>query len=309
MFVSNRDFIPEGRISEQINILSVDLLESERELVDSFRRLAGRMKIELGWHYLLDMAWVAHNLGDPHGKKILDAGAGTGVMQWWLAERGARVISVDRVTRAKLSTSFRLRYNLSGLRPQDLATGWDLLRWRLGACPDSTADLLGALRAVVGFAIARWLPKASGRVILYDQDLTKLEDLPDGTVDVIVAVSSLEHNPPEALVEVVCELLRVLKPGGYLIMTLAAASDHDWFHENSQGWCYTEPTLRRIFGLSSECPSNYDQYDVLFERLKKCEELRANLASFYFRSGDNGMPWGIWDPKYQPVGVIKVKAA
>ena len=36
-------------------------------------------------------------------------------------------------------------------------------------------------------------------------------------------------------------------------------------------------------------------------------ELRDNLASFYFRSGDNGMPWGKWDPQYQPVGVCKVK--
>jgi hypothetical protein len=35
--------------------------------------------------------------------------------------------------------------------------------------------------------------------------------------------------------------------------------------------------------------------------------LRDNLASFYGRSGENGMPWGVWDPRYQPVGVCKVK--
>ena len=28
-----------------------------------------------------------------------------------------------------------------------------------------------------------------------------------------------------------------------------------------------------------------------------------DLADFYFRSGDNGMPWGNWDPQYMPVGV------
>ena len=33
----------------------------------------------------------------------------------------------------------------------------------------------------------------------------------------------------------------------------------------------------------------------------------GRLAAFYARSGDNGMPWGKWDPQYQPVGVCKVK--
>jgi len=41
--------------------------------------------------------------------------------------------------------------------------------------------------------------------------------------------------------------------------------------------------------------------------LVTCQELRDHLAEFYFLSGDNGMPWGKWDPQYQPVGVCKVK--
>ncbi len=54
-------------------------------------------------------------------------------------------------------------------------------------------------------------------------------------------------------------------------------------------------------------PSNYDCYDELFEALRGCSELHDNLADSYFKSGNNGMPWGIWDPQYQPVGVCKVK--
>lgn len=34
---------------------------------------------------------------------------------------------------------------------------------------------------------------------------------------------------------------------------------------------------------------------------------RGNLAEFYCRSGDNGMPWGKWDPGYEPVGILRVK--
>lgn len=55
-------------------------------------------------------------------------------------------------------------------------------------------------------------------------------------------------------------------------------------------------------------PSNYSQKDILFEKLKEQNnELHKKLAPFYFKSGDNGMPWGKWDPQYQPVGVVKIK--
>jgi hypothetical protein len=93
-----------------------------------------------------------------------------------------------------------------------------------------------------------------------------------------------------------------------MIATLGAAKDGDWYHEPSNGWCYSETTLRRIFNISIDIPSNYDQYDRLINDLQNSEELKDNLASFYFHSGDNGMPWGKWDPKYQPVGICKIKA-
>ncbi len=129
----------------------------------------------------------------------------------------------------------------------------------------------------------------------------------DNTVDTVVAVSSLEHNTPDGLSAVVSELMRVLKPGGLLLATLGATRDRDWFHEPSQGWCYTEASLRSLFRLPPGAPSNYAQYDDLFSDLRNCDELRLNLADFYFRSGNNGMPWGKWDPQYQSVGVCKRK--
>jgi hypothetical protein len=101
--------------------------------------------------------------------------------------------------------------------------------------------------------------------------------------------------------------MRVLKPGGLLLATLGAARDADWFHEPSRGWCYTEASLRSLFSLAEDIPANYSHYDELLRDLKNCSELRDNLADFYFRSGDNGMPWGKWDPRYQSVGVCKQK--
>jgi len=151
--------------------------------------------------------------------------------------------------------------------------------------------------------------RPEGRVLIYSQDLGRMPDIPDNSLDYIVGVSALEHNSPDDLNGVVSELIRVLKPGGRLLVTLAASPDQDWYHQPSKGWCYTDETLRRAFGLSSYVPSNYDRYAELFAELQDSEELRNNLAEFYFQSGENGMPWGVWDPKYQPVGVSKVKDA
>jgi len=134
-----------------------------------------------------------------------------------------------------------------------------------------------------------------------------MPDILDASLDAVVSVSALEHNRPDDLRGIVKDLMRVIKPGGKLVATLGAAKGQDWFHEPSKGWCYTEGTVRDIFELSNVCPSNYNRYDELFAALKNCAELRGNLADFYFKSGNNGMPWGIWKPQCQPVGVVKVK--
>ena len=126
-------------------------------------------------------------------------------------------------------------------------------------------------------------------------------------MDAVVSISALEHNSLENLRAGVAELLRVIKPGGRLIATLGAARDRDWFHGPSQGWCLTEATLRSVFSLSDECPTNFEDYDAVLEGLRSCDFLKSNLDTMYFRSGDNGMPWGVWDPKYVSVGVMRTK--
>ncbi len=162
----------------------------------------------------------------------------------------------------------------------------------------------GALRDVV---VGDPATSGPGHVLVAQADLQDLGFVESGSIDAVVSISSLEHNTLDALPHVIAELLRVLRPGGSLVATVGASKDRDWFHEPSRGWCFTERTLRDLFDLSDDCPSNYSDYDVMMRELEECDELRSNLAGFYFRSGDNGMPWGRWEPKYQSVGVVKVK--
>jgi SAM-dependent methyltransferase len=285
---------------DSIEILSVTLLDKNRPTVEALKKLARSLGLEFGWHYLLDLSWIIQNLGAIQGRRLMDAGAGTGVLQWYLAEGGAEVLSVDRASRSDLSLRFRGHYHVRGFRQQDLLPASRMISARLG----QTGGISTLERDLL------YMPKskrARGSVIIYNQDLKTLVDIPDASVDAVAAVSALEHNEPESLPLVVAELMRVLKPGGLLLATLGAAREQDWFHEPSRGWNYSEASLRKLFNLSQAASSNYELYDELFIALKECAELRAGLASFYSRSGDNGMPWGKWDPQYQPVGVCKVK--
>jgi SAM-dependent methyltransferase len=301
----------EHPVADRIEILPVDLLEQNRPVVDDLKRLAGSLGLEFGWHYLLDLSWILSLLGDANGRKIMDAGAGTGVLQWFLADKGAQVTSVDRLSRAALPLRFRRRFRAQGLRGEaDLLPAGSVF-WRNFNRPVPGSWLRKWAVRLVAQAkdLVGWLqgPAGGGSVLIYNQDLQNLADIPDNSLDAVVSVSALEHNTPEGLQAVVQELMRVIKPGGVLLATLTAGKDQDWWHEASSGWCYTDVTLRQLFDLPVCTASNYARYDELFAALKGCAELRENLASFYFRSEEKGMPGGVWNPQYQPVGVCKIK--
>jgi len=295
---------------EKVALLPVSLLDENRAVVEDLKRLARSLRLEFGWHYLLDLTWVISQLGPLEGKRILEAGAGTGILQWYLAEKGAQVYSVDRLSRAALPLRFRRRFNVSGLRPQDLLPAGQSY-WqgfarpvRGGLARRMAGRLVAQGRDLAGYLSAQPVP---GRVWVYNQDLAAMPDVADNSLDAVVSISALEHNTPEGLQQVVAEILRKLKPGAPLLATLTAGRDQDAWHTPSAGWLYTDSSLRRLFSLQPDTPSNYAHFDELFNALRECAELRDNLASFYFHANDKGMPGGVWDPQYQPVGVLKIK--
>lgn len=293
-------------MTDRLELLSVSLLDTERANTDALKNLAQSLKLEFGWHYLLDISWILTQIDTIAGRRFIDAGAGTGIIQWYLADQGACVLSIDRESREYLAPRFRRRFEVEGLRQEDLASAEFPTATVGKSMKTFAADLVDRMRYGLD-QVSRGKSDLSGKVIIYNQDLTHLADIEDETIDTIVAVSSLEHNTPQGLEVVVAELMRVLKPGGALLATLGAARNDDWFHEPSQGWCYSEDTLREIFHISGEAKSNYGDYDLLMQQLVNNQELKNNLASFYFKSGDNGMPWGKWKPEYMPVGVRKEK--
>ncbi len=291
---------------DRLELLSVELLKEHADVAAKVRALAGRLGIQLGWHYILDLVWIMCQLPAVRGRVVLDAGAGGGLLQWMLAELGASVLSVDRLDRSQPSPRLRRRYSIRGLCEGDLRPYTIGEAWREGPGWAGVRSVR-ALRRAARMVLSRLAPTAGGEVILHRSGLDSMARIEDASIDLVVSVSALEHNQRAQIGPVVDELLRVLKPGGMILATVAAARDEDWFHEPSRGWCLTESSLRRAFRLDAESAGNFAEYDRLFSELRECSELREDLAPFYAQSGENGMPWGVWDPKYHPVGIAKIK--
>lgn len=319
--------------TEKIEILGLDLfdaLKEEMSLVESLRQNLG---MSIGWHYHLDLAWMVKNVkGMPAGSLILDAGAGSGLSQFILAELGFNVISVDFMTRS-FSRKMRGRYAKSMHFLNDQSETFENsytghLRKTYGSMAASVLGQVSKYLAkkshgaatreeAAAFVKGRMASHSGGAgnavkkpasIFIYKSDLKDMKLLPGDFADAVVSISALEHNSHADLEKCMDELLRVVKPGGLLCLTVGASTGGDFFHEPSKGWCYSEASMKKLFRLPEAAESNFSRAGRLFREFKEeGNELQKRLAPFYFKSGDNGMPWGKWDPKYLPAGILKYR--
>ena len=146
-------------------------------------------------------------------------------------------------------------------------------------------------------------PSRIGQIKWFRANLCNIPEVLDNTFDAIVSLSAVEHIPYESLQAALTEIKRVLKPDArWAVTTSGTEKDETWFHEPSQGNCFSSTDLEKIFGARPEGEQN--PHEIL-QKYQNCGYLKENLAKFYFKSGKYGMPWGIWDPKYLPVGITK----
>lgn len=302
----------------QIQLLGPSIIATEPKLLSQIDRMRSRLGLELGWHYWLDLAWILANLSDMKRSVVVDPGAGTGLLQFMLAERGHAVISVDYAER-RFGLPVRLAYHMETADRAGFSDSYlDHLRTRHtggAASPRALANLarLGILklrrtaRAMLDqpqmMMERRRLNRDLPKIQVYQSRIERMPHLRDGSVDAVVSVSALEHLERSAARAAVNEFQRVLKPSGRVVVTTTAAQEEDWFHEPSRGWCLSERSVRDLFGLAADCPSNWGEYQRIIAEIRGSQQLRHRLSPAYRVSGANGMPWGRWDPQYVPVGV------
>jgi hypothetical protein len=134
-------------------------------------------------------------------------------------------------------------------------------------------------------------------------NLCSIPEVPDNTFDAVVSLSAIEHIPLETLKVAFGEIKRVIKPDAHWAVTTSGTEKSEtWFHEPSQGNCFSSNDIEDTFGA---IPKGTQNPIEILQKYQKNPYLKENLAKFYFKSGKYGMPWGKWDPKYIPVGIIK----
>jgi len=294
--------------TSKIELISPAILSQYRHLANDMKTMNSNLALSSGWHYMLDWLWTLEQIEQINGKTILDAGAGIGFLQWYLASKGAHIISVDRSDRTCIPFHLLNQFNVRGLTAADTPLNtielFNLFNKKAGILPRLKAIARGAW----GRLFFSKTPPLDGTVSLYRKGLNDLADISDNSVDFIVSISALEHNANiDDIKIIISELLRVLKPGGKMIVTLPASYEKDWFFEPAYSWCFTYSTIKDIFGITENTGSNFNQYNNIAEEIKNSAELKNNLSWRYYFQKNNGMPLGKWDPKYIPVGVIITK--
>lgn len=286
-----------------IELLSPDLIDKSFDLAQAILKRSNKLGIGMGWHYILDLIWIINNVSRlPKGSRILDAGAGNGLLQFLLADLGYTVISADFAARTPPASTRRTH------RILEITTGneYDNAYIKHLESEFKTQSSGAELRLTSESEFEALLSSnPQGTIFYYRTDICNLQLIKDDSIDAVVSLSALEHNNHELFSRAIMELSRVVKPFGAIIATVSATDrSEDWYHEPSKGWCYTERSLENLFGLSGQI-SNFKQCAQMLQAIKESSVMKNMLAPFYFQSGNNGMPWGVWNPQYCPVGVIK----
>jgi hypothetical protein len=284
-------------MTDRLEILRERLIDDHPQLALEVLAASARLGRPLGWHYVLDLIWLLRELELPRGATVLDAGAGWGVLQFMLADRGYRVISVDMAAR-------RPPGNLTGLYNFEL----------LGSSANIKHPYLTHGRAANRSSVSAETGLPDEAVLhyphvptltLYRGELSNLEEIPTSSVDAVVSVSALEHNPPEQAARAALELERVARPGAPLLLTLSACEEEERFHAESHSYLLNGAALTRVYRLA-EPSSDLGDYAEAWRELLQPRYLDRWLPHCYGVTAEhNGMPRRVWAPAYLPIGLRK----
>ena len=306
-----------------IEILSPQLIKLNPLIMREVDDLQKRLGLDIGWHYILGLIWILKLIQPSHGMKILDAGAGKGVLQFVMAERGASILSVDFNYR-RFPLHLRMGYEISysgsshlehpylehlSRRHQDASNRLRLLRSQVLRVLYASVRLTRAGISAPGNWLMRRLGRRNpGGIVLYTCDMVEMNRISSGSVDSVVSLSAIEHMAPEDIKRAYKEFWRIVRPGGRIAITTNASNSEDWYHQPSKAWCFSESSIRELFHLGAQVPSNWSNYPESMGQIRNSRELRSRLSPSYRLSGQNGMPWGEWQPSYLPVGIMIERA-
>ena len=279
------------------------------ELLDAgeFRRYSQLQKTllyEPGWHYALDVVWVIRQIRSVlvPPATVLDVGAGSGPLQFVLASYGYNVLSVDLLRRDP-SGFHRAYFKVHDRQAAEVES--DYTQHLRARTAPFHFRFYTALRRRIRRGLVRGSSRASrladrreehGSISLYASDITRDRELL-ARADAVVSVSALEHIPSIDQFQSVMDA--VLATNSPIAISTSAARATTWWHKPSRGWCFGPQLLRR-YGNTNDWQGRYDQ---ALSSLSASRYLRSHVPIYYRHNPNCGLPYGIWSPKYVPVGI------
>ena len=297
----------------------LQISSSDFQFIESFLKATDRTQI--GWHYITDITWIYSHVKDwPRDYKVLDVGGGGGPVQFLMAELGFDVTNID-LNLNKPGFAYQKRYQcVYEVLPSFEETSYKTF---LNESNKEQYYLKTAVKNIIKqsmpykwYSAKRYIGKHEqwrrvkklatpriGHIKWIKGNLCNIPEVPDNAFDAVVSLSALEHIPLKVLQVALGEIKRVLKPGAcWAVTTSGTEKAETWYHEPSQGNCFSRADIENIFGA---IPRKDQSPHEILKKYQNNNYLKENLAKFYFKSGKYGMPWGKWDPKYIPVGIFK----
>ena len=287
---------------------------SDFKIVESFLKTTKRA--DIGWHYIIDLTWIYSIAKDwPRSYKIIDAGGGGGPAQFMLAELGFQVTNIDLILNTP-SQVVTKRYGTQHTRLPSYESS-DYVqhledRVSMHSLNRNFRELIKSTKLWNKFSAyayhsrnEAWRATQSahplGKIDWIQGNLCYMPEIKNELFDAVVSLSSLEHIPLDLLPNALNELGRVLKPGPCMAITTSATTENKtWFHKPSQGNCFSSKDLSGPFNAEDRSELSAEE---MLKKYEKSSYLCSNLPAFYYKSGNNGMPWGEWKPSYIPVGI------
>jgi hypothetical protein len=250
-----------------------------------------------GWHYYLDQIAIMDILNDAPAHKILDAGAGLGIIQYVLALKGHTVYSLDYSNRI-FPWYYRLFVKFSVIDNE----GFDykhsyqsFIRYRVGFT-EKIRKLLNpiavfmkvynsvlTLLCVIVYFLLRLLSfKKRGQINLIRASFS---DIPftDSYFDSVISVSAIEHSDIDMLPNTVSEINRVWNPtgvGNIILTTSACDGPSNSYDKPTESTLFCENFLLKEFGISSGC---LDSIKAVSADYNQSMSWRNTLHNYYKR--------------------------
>ena len=280
----------------RIKLLDIDLIKDE-VILKKFSYWSKIVKWVPGWHYDLDMSWILKNLellNLKKGARILDAGAGQGIMQYILALKGYHVVSLD-FSKRKIPNVVKNKFQIT-LHNQNKLDYYHSYQDFIKLENESVFRYEN-IRKIFYFKKIFFRAKREINSFFYNlhyrfnntKNVGKIDyiraafhDMPfqKGYFDAVISLSALEHSDYKLLDKNIQELRSVVKKSGGVFITTSGTNELiDKYDEETGGWCFCVKTLSRF---THNATDEFQKYKEIEKNIKNSKILLERLDSYYF---------------------------